>query len=88
MYRTSIYLVGMRAFKHEGYKVQTVKPSIQGGWVPNMWGTHPKHAMQFFKFMPSLEVNNIKAIARKNVKRKARDILVTKLRRPSDTLNI
>ena len=78
----------MRALKHEGYKVQTVKPSIQGGWVPNMWSTHPKHAMQFFNFMPSLRMNELKGIQRKNVKRKAKDILVSKLRRPSSTLTV
>lgn len=74
--------------KHEGYKVSTVKPSIQGGWIANMWGNHPKHAMQFFKTMPTLQFNDLKSIARKNVKRKAKDILVSKLRRPKDTLNI
>ena len=53
-----------------------------------MWGNHPKHTMEFFKTMPILQFNDLKSIARKNVKRKPKDILVSKLRRPKDTLNI
>ena len=76
----------MRPLRHEGYKVHTVKPSIQGSWVPNMWGNHPKHAMAIFRTMPTLEFSDLSGIMKKNVKRKPKDSLVRKLKRSTNTL--
>jgi hypothetical protein len=54
-----------------------------------MWGQHPKHAMQFFNAMPTLEIgDNIQGLMKKNIKRKPKDILSRKLKRPTNLTTI
>lgn len=54
--------------KHSGKSVQTDRVTVQGGWRPNLFGTYPKHKMQYKPPLPQFIKTN------KKIKREEYDI--------------
>jgi len=83
-----IFIVGRRSIPHNGVKVWSLRPSIQGQWVSNMWNSHLKHGIEEFKSTPQIVLSEEVKLSKPAVRKNKPDAIVRKSRNNRFTFNI